>query len=142
MNEAFDELNTTLAANIPIMGGMGLRVVAANAQGVTVQIPIEPNRNDKGTLFAASSYSGLVLAGWMLAMERAKASGFKRPWVAVVDAHVHYAKPIREDVLAKAEFAEEPNLVPGARNWAKVKVTVDERLAFEGTYAVGERKET
>ena len=54
MNEAFDELNTTLAANIPIMGGMGLRVVAANAQGVTVQIPIEPNRNDKGTLFAGT----------------------------------------------------------------------------------------
>ena len=68
MNGSLEELNESLAANIPIMGGMGLRVVAANAQGVTVQIPIEPNRNDKGTLFAGSSYSGLVLAGWMLAM--------------------------------------------------------------------------
>ena len=142
MNGSLEELNESLASNIPIMGGMGLRVVAANAQGVTVQIPIEPNRNDKGTLFAGSSYSGLVLAGRMLAIEPAQASGSKRPRAAVLDAHVHYAKPIREDVLAKAEFAEEPNLVPGARNWAKVKVTVDERLAFEGTYAVGERKET
>lgn len=142
MNGSLEELNESLASNIPIMGGMGLQVVSADARTVTVRIPIAPNRNDKGTLFAGASYSGLVLAGWTLAMEKARASGFRRPWVAVVDAHVHYAKPIREDVLAKAEFAEEPNLVPGARNWAKVKVTVDERLAFEGTYAVGERKET
>ena len=142
MNGSLEELNESLASNIPIMGGMGLQVISADARTVTVRIPIAPNRNDKGTLFAGASYSGLVLAGWTLAMEKARASGFRRPWVAVVDAHVHYAKPIREDVLAKAEFAEEPNLVPGARNWAKVKVTVDERLAFEGTYAVGERKET
>ena len=142
MNGSLEELNESLAASILIMGGMGLQVVSADARTVTVRIPIAPNRNDKGTLFAGASYSGLVLAGWTLAMERARASGFRRPWVAVVDAHVHYAKPIREDVLAKAEFAEEPNLVPGARNWAKVKVMVDERLAFEGTYAVGERKET
>ena len=140
MNGSLEELNESLAASILIMGGMGLQVVSADARTVTVRIPIAPNRNDKGTLFAGASYSGLVLAGWTLAMERAWASGFRRPWVAVVDAHVHYAKPIREDVLAKAEFAEEPNLVPGARNWAKVKVAVDERLAFEGTYAVGERK--
>ena len=142
MNGSLEELNESLAASILIMGGMGLQVVSADARTVTVRIPIAPNRNDKGTLFAGASYSGLVLAGWTLAMERAWASGFRRPWVAVVHAHVHYAKPIREDVLAKAEFAEEPSLVPGARNWAKVKVTVDERLAFEGTYAVGERKET
>ena len=142
MNGSLEELNESLAASILIIGGMGLQVVSADARTVTVRIPIAPNRNDKGTLFAGASYSGLVLAGWTLAMERARASGFRRPWVAVVDAHVHYAKPIREDVLAKAEFAEEPNLVPGVRNWAKVKVTVDERLAFEGTYAVGERKET
>lgn len=142
MSESLEELNESLSTSIPIMGGMGLQVVSADARTVTVRIPIGPNRNDKGTLFAGASYSGMVLAGWTLAMEKARASGFQRPWVAVVDAHVHYAKPIREEVFAKAEFAEEPNLVPGARNWAKVKVTVDERLAFEGTYAVGERKET
>ena len=98
------------------------------------------NANDKGTLFAGASYSGLVLAGWTLAMNRAFASGFEKPWAAVVDAHVHYAKAIAEDVVARAEFAEAPNLVPGARNWAKVRVTVGEKLAFEGTYAVGVRR--
>ena len=44
------------------------------------------------------------------------------------------------DSTATAVFAEAPNLVPGARNWAKVKILVGEAVAFEGTYAVGIKK--
>lgn len=135
-----ESVNRFIRAGIPIMAEMGLSVESVDERSVSIRIPIEPNQNDKGTLFAGASYSGLVLAGWTLAMCRARASGFRDPWVAVVDAHVHYAKPIRETVLATATFAEEPNLVPGARNWARVKVAVDDRLAFEGRYAVGEKK--
>lgn len=136
-----EELTNSIRTSIPMMAGMDLSIESMDDATVTVRIPIDANRNDKGTLFAGSSYSGLVLAGWTLAMNRAKASGFKNPWVAVVDAKVHYAKPIRETVFATATFAEEPNLVPGARNWALVRVAVDDRLAFEGRYAVGEKKE-
>lgn len=134
------DVNQMLSENIPVVDGMGLHVDVSDGQCVTLRIPIEPNRNDKGTMFAGASYSGLVLAGWLLVMNRARESGFQDPWVAVVDAHVHYAKAIRETVLAAATFAEAPHLVPGARNWAQVRVMVDDRLAFEGSYAVGERK--
>lgn len=134
------ETTCQILKDIPVVNGMGLRVESADAQSVTIRIPIEPNRNDKGTLFAGSSYSGLVLAGWLLAMNRARTSGFADPWAAVVDAHVHYAKPIRETVHATATFVDEPHLVPGARNWAQIRVTVDDRLVFEGRYAVGERQ--
>lgn len=135
-----DEVNAFIQSKIPLVRAMGLVVESADADAVTVRIPLAANANDKGTLFAGASYSGLVLAGWTLAMNRAFASGFEKPWAAVVDAHVHYAKAIAEDVVARAEFAEAPNLVPGARNWAKVRVTVGEKLAFEGTYAVGVRR--
>ena len=133
------EVNVFIQEKIPLARAMGLEVLSADADSVTVRIPLGTNANDKGTLFAGASYSGLVLAGWTLAMNRAFASGFEKPWAAVVDAHVHYAKAIAEEVVARAEFAEAPNLVPGARNWAKVRVTVGEKLAFEGTYAVGVR---
>ena len=133
------EVNGFIQEKIPLARAMGLEVLSADADSVTVRIPLGTNANDKGTLFAGASYSGLVLAGWTLAMNRAFASGFEKPWAAVVDAHVHYAKAIAEEVVARAEFAEAPNLVPGARNWAKVRVTVGEKLAFEGTYAVGVR---
>ena len=133
------EVNGFIQEKIPLARAMGLEVLSADADAVEVRIPLGTNANDKGTLFAGASYSGLVLAGWTLAMNRAFASGFEKPWAAVVDAHVHYAKAIAEEVVARAEFAEPPNLVPGARNWAKVRVTVGEKLAFEGTYAVGVR---
>lgn len=133
------EANGFIQENIPLVRAMDLQVLSADADSVTVRIPLAANANDKGTLFAGASYSGLVLAGWTLAMNRAFASGFEKPWAAVVDAHVRYSKAIAEDVVARAEFAEPPNLVPGARNWAKVRVTVGEKLAFEGTYAVGVR---
>lgn len=135
-----EELNTSLRTDIPLFAVMGLEVIAASDSSVSVRIPIESNLNDKGTLFAGSSYSALVLAGWTLAMCRAQSSGFERPWAAVVDAHVHYAKAIRETVIATASFLEEPRLVPGERNWAKIQVAVEDRLAFEGTYAVGVKK--
>ena len=135
-----EELNTSLRTDIPLFAVMGLEVIAANDSSVSVRIPIESNLNDKGTLFAGSSYSALVLAGWTLAMCRAQSSGFERPWAAVVDAHVHYAKAIRETVVATASFLEEPHLVPGERNWAKIQVVVEGSLAFEGTYAVGVKK--
>ena len=134
-----EEVNGFIQEKIPLARAMGLEVLSADTDAVEVRIPLGTNANDKGTLFAGASYSGLVLAGWTLAMNRAFASGFEKPWAAVVDAHVHYAKAIVEEVVARAEFAEAPNLVPGARNWAKVRVTVDEKLAFEGTYAVGVR---
>ena len=127
------EANAFIQEKIPLARAMGLEVLSADADAVGT------NANDKGTLFAGASYSGLVLAGWTLAMNRAFASGFEKPWAAVVDAHVHYAKAIAEEVVARAAFAEAPNLVPGARNWAKVRVTVGEKLAFEGAYAVGVR---
>ena len=135
-----NDLNAQLSAAIPLISAMNLRVISASSDAVEVALPFEGNGNDKGTLFAGASYSAMVLAGWTLAMERAKASGFTNPWAAIVDAHVHYAKPIREDSTATAVFDEEPNLVPGARNWAKVKVLVGEAVAFEGTYAVGIKK--
>ena len=133
------EANAFIQEKIPLARAMGLEVLSADADAVEVRIPLGTNANDKGTLFAGASYSGLGLAGWTLAMNRAFASGFEKPWAAVVDAHVHYAKAIAEEVVARAEFAEAPNLVPGARNWAKVRVTVGEKLAFEGAYAVGVR---
>ena len=132
------ELNRRIRADIPSVGAMRLEVVSADAARVAVRIPADGNGNDKGTLFAGVLYSGLVLAGWCLAMARARESGFVHPWAAIVDAHVTYAKPLRADAEAVAVFAEEPRLVPGARNWANVSVSIGAEVAFTGRYAVGE----
>lgn len=135
------ELNGRIRADIPSVGALRLEVVSVDGARVAVRIPAGGNGNDKGTLFAGSLYSGLVLAGWCLAMSRARASGFAHPWAAIVDAHVTYAKPLRTDVEAVAVFVQEPHLVPGARNWAHVSVSIGDAVAFIGRYAVGETRE-
>ena len=132
------ELNRRISAEIPAVGTLHLEVVSVDDARVAVRIPADGNGNDKGTLFAGVTYSGLVLAGWCLAMARARKSGFARPWAAIVDAHVTYAKPLRADAEAVAVFAEEPHLVPGARNWADVSVSIGAEVVFTGRYAVGE----
>lgn len=134
---AFEAL---FAESIPLLAQMKLRVVAVSAERACVQLPIAGNGNDKGTLFAGAAYSALVIAGWILVMHRARLSGFRAPWAAIVDAHCHYAQAIRADALAEATFAEPPTLVPGARNWPKVQVRIGQAVCFEGTYACGERK--
>lgn len=131
--------NGRIRSEIPLVEAMDLTIVKSDAASVEIRIPLRGNANDKGTLFAGSSYSALVLAGWTLAMNRARTNGFANPWAAVVDAHVHYAKPVREDLVVTAVFAEPPNLIPGARNWAKIHVSASDVLLFEGTYAVGEK---
>ena len=133
------EFNRRIRADIPSVGAMRLEVVSVDAARVAVRIPADGNGNDKGTLFAGVLYSGLVLAGWCLAMARARESGFVRPWAAIVDAQVTYAKPLRADAEAVAVFAEEPHLVAGARNWAHVTVSIGAEVAFTGRYAVGEK---
>ena len=132
------ELNRRIRADIPSVGAMRLEVISADAARVAVRIPAEGNGNDKGTLFAGVLYSGLVLAGWCLAMERARASGFVSPWAAIVNSQVTYAKPLRADAEAVAVFAEEPHLVPGARNWTHISVSIGDEVAFTGRYAVGQ----
>lgn len=132
------ELNRRIRADIPSVAAMCLEVVSADATRVAVRIPADGNGNDKGTLFAGVLYSGLVLAGWCLVMSRARESGFVRPWAAIVDAQVTYAKPLRADAEAVAVFAEAPRLVPGARNWAHVSVSIGAEVAFTGRYAVGD----
>ena len=135
------ELNRRIRADIPSVGALHLEVVSVDDARVVVRIPADGNGNDKGTLFAGALYSGLVLAGWCLAMGRARANGFAHPWAAIVDARVTYAKPLRTDAEAVAVFAGEPDLVPGARNWARVSVTIGDEVAFIGRYAVGETRE-
>jgi thioesterase domain-containing protein len=137
-----ESFNKLLREKLPcVWEGLHVQVVEVAEDHVTVQIPMAGNGNDKGTMFAGASYSALVVAGWCLVMNQAFASGFNKPWAAIVDAHCHYAKPVVADALATATFAEPPVLVPGARNWPKVQVQIGEQVAFEGVYAVGEQRE-
>ena len=87
-----ESFNTLLREKLPcVWEGLHVQVVEVAEDHVTVRIPMAGNGNDKGTMFAGAAYSALVVAGWCLVMNQAFASGFKKPWAAIVDA-----MPLRE----------------------------------------------
>ncbi len=83
--------------------GLGITVVRDDDDNVVLQMPLSGNTNDKGTMFAGSIYSLMVLAGWKLAMNSADAAG-KPGNVVISDASVKYLRPITQDCQATAQL--------------------------------------
>lgn len=61
-------LEAYLHENLPQTEAMGVRVVSAGVDGVTLEAPFEPNRNHRGTLFGGSLASVAIAAGWSVVM--------------------------------------------------------------------------
>lgn len=57
-----------LRRDIPLAAFMGLDAVAWDGEQLTLQVPLSPNLNDKGTAFAGSLASLSTVTGWALLM--------------------------------------------------------------------------
>jgi thioesterase domain-containing protein len=87
---------------------MGIVVVGWNGRRVRLRAPFEPNRNDKGTAFAGSLYSILVLAGWAVVTRHLQERGIQAD-VMVTESSTHYLRPVRAALEAEAELAAVPD---------------------------------
>ena len=74
---------------------------------VSIRVPLAGNRNDKGTLFGGSMYSGMLLAGWRLCGLHAAENGNSGD-IYVKDSAVQFLRPILSDMTAVATLAEPP----------------------------------
>ncbi len=90
---------------------LGITLVKVSDDKVEFHLPINGNRNDKGTVFAGSQYSALVICGWYLASHWAEHNGLQ-PQVAVKDSHVNYPKSAQTDLEVCARFEAMPDLRP------------------------------
>jgi thioesterase domain-containing protein len=79
---------------------MGFRITFVPPGTVRIRAPLAANRNDKGTAFAGSIYSALVLAPWCLLTALLKEQGTKAD-VMVYRSEVQFRKPIHEGFVAK-----------------------------------------
>ncbi|MCK4565641.1 MAG: YiiD C-terminal domain-containing protein, partial [Verrucomicrobia bacterium] len=66
--------------------------------------PLQPNINDKGTAFAGSISSLLVLAGWGVVTLRLQEAGIRAD-VAVSRSETDYKRPIRSDMRSIADVS-------------------------------------
>ena len=85
---------------------LGMRVVEDGEEFVALAMPLDGNTNDKGTMFAGSLYSLMVLAGWKLAINVSEKNDCFGN-VVIQEAKITYLRPVPDDCVARAETVKD-----------------------------------
>ncbi len=88
---------------MPITGALGIEALAATDRELLLRLPLAPNRNHKGTMFAGSLSALATLAGWStlwLLMRDAD----RESHIVIQDASIRYLRPVRTDATAHVTF--------------------------------------
>ena len=86
---------------IAIANLMEIKVESYGNDQIEVFAPLDKNSNDKGTFFAGSIYSTMVLSGWALVTRILKDRGIDAE-VVIATSTIDYLKPAKDDVLVSA----------------------------------------
>ena len=131
-------------AGIPAVRDMGLSVQAWDGREIRIRAPLDRHRNDKGTAFAGSLYSLLVLAGWALVTRALGDRGLTAD-VLIAESATRYRQPVRDELAAAAVAVSDLDTVAESvrrdgRARARVRAwmgPVEAPMAtFDGWYAV------
>ena len=87
----------------PIEPATRLEITETDYTDGTIKLtaPLPPNQNDKGTAFAGSISSLLVLAGWGVLTRRLQAEGIEAN-IMVTESQTRYRRPVRDQLVATA----------------------------------------
>lgn len=139
-------LEARLLAAIPLARAMELHITGFDGQRISLEAPLAPNLNDKGTGFAGSLATLVTLSGWCLATLVGEADG-ERCDAAVYHSELDFLRPVRETLHAEAWVAD-PLVLDKVRaclrEGRRAKLPVSARLGpvddpavvFSGNYAV------
>lgn len=139
------DLEAYLHEHIPISRHMGIHVVRADLECVSLGAPLEPNINHRSTVFGGSCASVAMLAAWSLVLLRVRDRGH-RTRIVIQHGSMNYLEPIRETFVASCtspeaaswdrffrslDRARPARIELGAEVWSSGKVVA----TFEGGYA-------
>jgi len=106
-NEALQELERTLHAEIPLTRAMGVRVVRADQYGLVLGAALAPNLNHKQTAFGGSLNSLATLACWGL-IQLLLCDRGQTITVVIQESSVQFLKPVMRDFEAVCPLPPEP----------------------------------
>jgi thioesterase domain-containing protein len=146
-----DFLNEFFASDTPAAGMMGISVGNYTDSELVLNVPIEPNLNDKGTCFAGSMYSAAVLAGWGMATAKLIQENLQTP-VVIVSSSTRYLAPVTRPFASRCRapspevwlpFVERVKSGENGRIELQVEILQDgETVAvFSGSYAALRKKQ-
>ncbi|HVK51600.1 MAG TPA: YiiD C-terminal domain-containing protein [Pseudoxanthomonas sp.] len=90
---------------MPPVAAMQVSVGGFDAGQLRLQAPLSANVNDKGTAFGGSLTSIMTVAGWGLVTLHLDLAG-EQAEVYVADSAIRYLAPLRDDLVARARFAD------------------------------------
>ncbi len=144
---SLDELQGFLEKEIPMYLQMGIRINQYGPDGLTMQLPLEPNRNHHQTAFAGSLNALCTMTGWGTTYLLLKELG-RDGNIVIQRSAIRYHTPVdTAEVLARCEpiaaeakafFLEMLDEKGQAKLDLKVGVPGACRpaVAFEGSYVV------
>jgi thioesterase domain-containing protein len=101
-------LQRRLDREFPLAPHIGVSVIRAHDEAVTLCAPFAPNSNYKGTAFGGSLYCVAVLAGWAWATRYMESRGLNADAV-IQESTIRYIKPVTGEFQASIEApAPEP----------------------------------
>lgn len=128
------QLQEYLHQHIPLSRAMGVEVITATPDGITLSAPLAPNINHRETVFGGSASAVALLAAWGLLYVRLQHEGIASR-VVVQRNTMDYEQPIAGDFTATA-------LIDDASLWrrfihilqrkGRARITVTVRLHCEG----------
>ena len=101
------EVDAYLHEHIPISQAMGISVVEASEERVTLHAPLEPNVNHRSTVFGGSCASVAILAAWTLVHLRVQGAGVVGR-VVIQRGTTEYRLPIQGPFSATCASPGEP----------------------------------
>lgn len=132
------DLERYLHGHIPLSRAMGATVQALSAGGVTLEAPLAPNLNHRGTVFGGSASSLAILSAWALVHTRLRAEGLDSRLVIQRNS-MAYEKPIEGAFTATSALAQPeawPAFLRTLRRMGRARIAVVSELRCDGQ-AVG-----
>ena len=140
-------LQQTLRREMPITAAMGIEVVSWDNARLTMQMPLEPNRNHQYSAFAGSLNALCTIVGWgtiFMLLQRESLNGN----IVIRRGKIRYLRPVRTPEFLAVGMPIDPAqgdyFFELLRSKAKSKIDLAVEIAdeqgpyvnFEGSYVV------
>lgn len=127
------ESDSIFAEIVPAQA-MEIEVASYNKNELVLCAPLEKNSNDKGTFFAGSIYSTVVLSGWALVTMMLADRGIEAE-VVIATSNIDYTAPAKNDVEAHASLVDSDGiekLLESIEGKGRGKIVISSVLISDG----------
>ena len=96
---ALADLEQTLYREMPICRAMAIRPTAWDGRQLSMQMPLEPNRNHQYSAFAGSLNALCTISGWGLVFLKVREEGLAGN-IVIRRSQIRYFRPVRSPNIA------------------------------------------